>query len=104
MKQMMLVVYNVNGGVLTRVGDMNIGPAYIPSDMFLLPLDPNYMRLDNYDSGAQDFEFTWYCESDGTVTLESERYHYLPPYVEHMDGFDRLWFMMQMDETVIWIY
>ena len=50
------------------------------------------------------FEFTWYCESDGTVTLESERYHYLTPYVEHMDGFDRLWFMMQMDETVIWIY
>ena len=54
--QMMLVVYNVNGGVLTRVGDMNMGPAYIPSDVFLLPLDPNHMLLDNYDSGAQDFE------------------------------------------------
>ncbi|MBQ9135394.1 MAG: hypothetical protein IJX66_04805 [Lachnospiraceae bacterium] len=56
MRQMMLVVYNVNGGVLTRVGDMNVSPAYIPSDIFLLPLDPNNMRLDNYDSLAQDFE------------------------------------------------
>lgn len=54
--QMMLVVYNVNDGVITRVGDMNIGPAYIPSDMFLLPLDPHNMLLDNYDSGAQDYE------------------------------------------------
>lgn len=54
--QMMLVVYNVDDGVIKRVGDMNIAPAYIPSDMFLLPLDPNHMLLDNYDSGAQDFE------------------------------------------------
>lgn len=67
--QMMLVVYNVNGGVLTRVGDMNIGPAYIPSDMFLLPLDPNHMRLDNYDSGAQDFE-VYTVGKDGMPTLK----------------------------------
>ena len=70
-----------------------------------------YFTLELYEDGSgwcetedEYFEFTWYCESDGTVTLESERYHYLTPYVEHMDGFDRLWFMMQMDETVIWIY
>lgn len=62
--QMMLVVYNVNDGVLTRVGDMNIAPAYIPSDIFLLPLDPNNMRLDNYDSLAQDFEI-YMVGSDG---------------------------------------
>lgn len=67
--QMMLVVYNVNGGVLTRVGDMNIGPAYIPSDMFLLPLDPNHMCLDNYDSGAQDFE-VYTVGKDGMPTLK----------------------------------
>ncbi len=67
--QMMLVVYNVNGGVLTRVSDMNIGPAYIPSDMFLLPLDPNHMCLDNYDSGAQDFE-VYTVGKDGMPTLK----------------------------------
>ncbi|MBE5866826.1 MAG: hypothetical protein E7292_11575 [Lachnospiraceae bacterium] len=67
--QMMLVVYNINGGVITRVGDMNIGPAYIPSDMFLLPLDPNHMLLDNYDSGAQDFE-VYEVGKDGMPTLK----------------------------------
>ena len=56
-RQMMLVVYNVNGGALTRVGDMNIAPAYIPSDHFVLPLNPNHMLLDNYDSQAQDAEY-----------------------------------------------
>ena len=53
---MTLVVYNVNGGAVSRVGDMNIAPAYIPSDTFVLPLDPNHMLLDNYDSMAQDAE------------------------------------------------
>lgn len=67
--QMMLVVYNVNGGVITRVGDMNIAPAYIPSDMFLLPLDPNHMLLDNYDSDAQDFE-VYMVGKDGMPTLK----------------------------------
>ncbi len=67
--QMMLVVYKVNGGVLTRVGDMNMGPAYIPSDMFALPLDPNHMLLDNYDSGAQDFE-VYGVGKDGMPTLK----------------------------------
>ena len=67
--------------------------------------------LELYEDGSgwcetedEYFEFTWYCESDGTVTLESEIYHYLTPYVEQMDGFERLWFMLQMNETVIWIY
>ena len=61
---MMLVVYNVNGGILTRVGDMNIAPAYIPSDIFVLPLDPNNMFLDNYDSLTQDAE-VYMVGSDG---------------------------------------
>ena len=67
--QMMLVVYNVNDGVITGVGDMNIAPAYIPSDMFLLPLDPNHMLLDHYDSGAQDFE-VYKVGKDGMPTLK----------------------------------
>ena len=61
---MMLVVYNVNGGTYERVGDMNIAPAYIPSDTFVLPLDPNNMLMDNYDSSAQDAEF-YMVGSDG---------------------------------------
>ena len=52
----MLVVYNVNGGIVTRVGDMNIAPAYVALDTFVLPLDPNNLLLDNYDSLAQDAE------------------------------------------------
>ncbi len=56
-RQMMLEVYGVNGGILTRVGEMNVAPAYIPSDMFVLPLDPNNMLLDNYDSLASNAEF-----------------------------------------------
>ena len=56
-RQMMLVVYNITGGFYTRVGDRNIAPAYLPSDTFVLPLDPNNLLLDNYDSTAQDAEF-----------------------------------------------
>ncbi len=194
-RQMMLVVYNVNGGVLTRVGEKNVAPAYIPSDTFVLPLDPNHMLLDNYDSLAQDaeiymvgsdgmpvkknseeevaeyydvepedavdldslqlmsaddtdreladtyyaysmtnqqsgdtvyypyftlqlsedgtgycetendyFEFIWYRETDGTVILESDIYHYLTPYIQQGDGYESVWFMMQMNENVVWIY
>ena len=67
--QMMLVVYSVKNGAITRVGDMNIAPAYILSDMFLLPLDPNHMLLDNYDSGVQDFE-VYKVGKDGMPTLK----------------------------------
>ena len=54
-RQMMLVVFDISGGQLTRVGEMNVAPAYIPSDSFILPLNPNYMLLDNFDSQEQDF-------------------------------------------------
>ena len=51
---MMLVAYNVYGGIITRVGEMQVAPAYVPSNMYVLPLDPNNMWLDNYDSPNQD--------------------------------------------------
>lgn len=47
---MKLVAYNVYGGTITRIGEMNVSPAYIETNMFVLPLDPNNMWLDNYDS------------------------------------------------------
>ena len=54
-RQMMLVVFDVSDGLFVRVGEMNAAPAYIPSDNFILPLDPEYLRLDNFDSMEQDF-------------------------------------------------
>jgi len=54
-RQMMLVVFDVSDGQFVRVGEMNAAPAYIPSDNFILPLDPEYLRLDNFDSMEQDF-------------------------------------------------
>jgi len=38
------------------------------------------------------------------LTLESDRYYYLTPYIEQADGYDKVWFMMQMNEKVIWLY
>ena len=55
-RQMRLVVYEVTGGIFARTGDMNIAPAYIPSDIFVVPLNPNNMLLDHYDSPMQDAE------------------------------------------------
>ncbi len=57
-----------------------------------------------YETEAEHFDITWRCETDGTLTLESEIYHYPELYVEHGDGYDILWIMMQMDENVVWFY
>ena len=51
-----LVVYNINNGKVTRVGEMNAAPAFIPMDTYVLPLNPNNILLDNFDSLAQDAE------------------------------------------------
>lgn len=90
-RQMMLVVYNIDGA-LTRVGDRNIAPAYIPSDRFVLPLDPNHMFLDNYDSQAQDAEY-YMVGTDGMPMPEensiqegsAEYYDVEPDPEEEMD-------------------
>lgn len=54
-RQMMLVVFDVSDGQFVRVGEMNVAPPYIPSDIFILPLNPDYLLLDNFDSMEQDF-------------------------------------------------
>lgn len=56
------------------------------------------------ETESEYFEFIWYCEEDGTLTLESDIYHYLTPYIDKADGYDKIWFMMQMDENVVWLY
>lgn len=54
-RQMKLVVFDVSDGQFVRAGEMNVAPAYIPSDNFILPLNPDYLLLDNFDSQEQDF-------------------------------------------------
>ena len=54
-RQMMLVVFDVSDGQFVRAGEINVAPAYIPSDNFILPLNPDNLLLDNFDSLEQDF-------------------------------------------------
>lgn len=49
-----LMVYDVSGGKLTSVGEKNVGPGYIPSDLHLIPTDPEALYLDDFDSMAQN--------------------------------------------------
>lgn len=51
---MLLVVFDVSGGSLTRVGEMNAAPGYIPDGIYRLPTDPIEFYLDDFDSMAQD--------------------------------------------------
>ena len=53
--QMKLIVFDVSNGQFVRVGEMNAAPAYIPSDIYILPLNPDCMLLDNFDSLEQDY-------------------------------------------------
>ena len=49
-----LRVYDVSGGTVRRVGEMNAGPGYVPTDIYLVPTDPENLYLDDFDSMAQD--------------------------------------------------
>ena len=51
---MLLVVFDVSGGRLTRVGEMNAAPGYIPDGIYRVPTDPEDFYLDDFDSMAQD--------------------------------------------------
>ena len=51
---MLLVVFDVSGGRLTRVGEMNAAPGYIPDGIYCVPTDPEDFYLDDFDSMAQD--------------------------------------------------
>ena len=51
---MLLVVFDVSGGSLTRVGEMNAAPGYIPDGIYRIPTDPEDFYLDDFDSMAQD--------------------------------------------------
>ena len=51
---MLLVVFDVSGGRLTRVGELNAAPGYIPDGIYRVPTDPEEFYLDDFDSMAQD--------------------------------------------------
>lgn len=51
---MLLIVFDVCGGKLTRVGEMNAAPGYIPDGIYRIPTDPKDFYLDDFDSMAQD--------------------------------------------------
>ena len=51
---MLLIVFDVSGGRLTRVGEMNAAPGYIPDGIYRVPTDPEEFYLDDFDSMAQD--------------------------------------------------
>lgn len=51
---MLLIVFDVCGGKLTRVGEMNAAPGYIPTGIYRIPTDPEDFYLDDFDSMAQD--------------------------------------------------
>lgn len=51
---MLLIVFDVCGGRLTRVGEMNAAPGYIPDGIYRVPTDPEGFYLDDFDSMAQD--------------------------------------------------
>ena len=51
---MLLIVFDVSGGKLTRVGEMNAAPGYIPDGIYRIPTDPKDFYLDDFDSMAQD--------------------------------------------------
>ena len=49
-----LRVYDVSGGTVTGVGEMNAGPGYVPIDTYRVPTDPEDFYLEDYDAMAQD--------------------------------------------------
>jgi len=108
-------VLDIDSLIPTDANEWNLGGTYY-AYMFVNQQSGEteyypYFTLELYEDGngwceTEDeyFEFKWYCEEDGTLILESEIYYYLTPYVENMDGYKRIWFMMQMNEDVIWLY
>ena len=51
---MLLIVFDVCGGKLTRVGEMNAAPGFIPPNIYRVPTDPEQFFLDDFDAMAQD--------------------------------------------------
>ena len=51
---MLLVVFDLKDGILTKIGELNAAPGFIPPDVYRLPTNPEGFYLDDFDSMAQD--------------------------------------------------
>ena len=51
---MLLVAFDMKDGTLTKIGEMNAAPGYIPTEIYRIPTDPEQFYLDDFDSMAQD--------------------------------------------------
>ena len=71
---------------------------------------PNFlMQLSEDGTGYceteyEHYDFVWYADTDGTLTLEGNQFFYLTPYIEKTDGQEKIWLMMQMNEDILWLY
>jgi len=53
-RNMLLLIFIVNGGKYTQVGEMNTCPGFMYPNSFVVPTDPAEFRLDNRDTPEQD--------------------------------------------------
>ena len=51
---MRLVVFSLSNGRLTRAGEMQAAPGYIPDGVYRVPTDPRTFYLDDFEAMAQD--------------------------------------------------
>ena len=51
--QIRLIVYNVNDGKLIKVGESNVAPAYMAENTYFLPLNPDCLILDDFDTNEE---------------------------------------------------
>ena len=49
-----LLAFDLAGGQLTSVGELPLGPGYIPDGIYRLPTNPECFYLDDFESLAQD--------------------------------------------------
>lgn len=63
-----LWVYDVRGGKVTGVGEMNAGPGYVPIDTYRVPTDPDNMILENFETQQEAAPYR--VGSDGMPVLK----------------------------------
>lgn len=53
----------------------------------------------------EEYEFTWYCDSDYTVHFETEEFEFSGiMYAENIEGERPLWMLLHIFEDAIWMY
>lgn len=94
-----LRAFDVSGGVLTDLGEKNVGPGYIPVDTYVVPADPEHLYLDDFDSMAQNM-MIFAVGPDGMPQLvgETEPVFEVEGFVEY-PCYDEM-----LEDTTWWSY